>query len=256
MLAFQAPSLALLATEPLRAILEFCSAKVASLSTVEGDGHPVIVYPGLGAGALTTAQLRNHLASCNFQVHDWDRGVNTGPDGVLDAWLPCLVERVAELHAQHGRKVSLVGWSLGGIYAREIAKSCPDSVRQVITLATPHRSIGGANHAGTIFKWMGGDTSQLTVELQERLAQRPPVPTTSIYSKTDGIVSWRGCLEDPAEDVENIAVDASHLGMPTHPDVLRIVAHRLAQPESTWRPYRRRRTALTSPTTAPGRTRK
>ena len=256
MLAFQAPSLALLATEPLRAVLEFCSAKVASLSTVEGDGHPVIVYPGLGAGALTTAQLRSHLASCNFQVHDWDRGVNTGPDGVLDAWLPCLVERVAELHARHGRRVSLVGWSLGGIYAREIAKSCPDSVRQVITLATPHRSIGGANHAGTIFKWMGGDTSQLTPELQERLAQRPPVPTTSIYSKTDGIVSWRGCLEDPAEDVENIAVDASHLGMPTHPDVLRIVAQRLAQPEAGWRPYRRRRTALRSPTTAPSRTRK
>jgi len=256
MLAFQAPSLALLATEPLRAVLEFCSAKVASLSTVEGDGHPVIVYPGLGAGALTTAQLRNHLASCNFQVHDWDRGVNTGPDGVLDAWLPCLVERVAELHARHGRRVSLVGWSLGGIYAREIAKSCPDSVRQVITLATPHRSIGGANHAGTIFKWMGGDTSQLTPELQERLAQRPPVPTTSIYSKTDGIVSWRGCLEDPAEDVENIAVDASHLGMPTHPDVLRIVAQRLAQPEAGWRPDRRRRTALRSPTTAPSRTRK
>jgi hypothetical protein len=254
--AFQAPSVALLATEPLRAALEFFSAKVASLSTVEGDGHPVIVYPGLGAGALTTAQLRNHLASCNFQVHDWERGVNTGPDGLLDAWLPGLAERVAALHAVHGRKVSLVGWSLGGIYAREIAKCCPDSVRQVITLATPHRSMGGANHAGTIFKWMGGDTSQLTPELEERLAQRPPVPTTSIYSRSDGIVSWRGCLEEPAQDVENIAVEASHLGMPTHPEVLRIVAHRLAQPEGRWRPYRKPRAALTSRTTAPSRSTK
>lgn len=254
--AFQAPSLALLATEPLRAALEFCSAKVASLSTVEGDGHPVIVYPGLGAGALTTAQLRNHLASCNFQVHDWERGVNTGPDGLLDAWLPGLAERVAALHAVHGRKVSLVGWSLGGIYAREIAKCCPDSVRQVITLATPHRCVGGANHAGTIFKWMGGDTSQLTPELEARIAERPPVPTTSIYSRSDGIVSWRGCLEEPARDVENIAVEASHLGMPTHPDVLRIVAHRLAQPEGRWRPYRRARAAIRRPTTAPSRSTK
>ncbi|MBC5782145.1 alpha/beta hydrolase [Ramlibacter sp. USB13] len=254
-LAFQAPSLALLATEPLRAILELCSAKVASLSTVEGDGHPVVVYPGLGAGALTTAQLRNHLQSCNFQVHDWELGVNTGPDGPLDGWLPSLAERVCALRERYGRKVSLVGWSLGGIYAREIAKHCPDSVRQVITLATPHRCVGGANHAGTIFRMLGGDTSQLTPELEARLAQRPPVPTTSIYSPTDGIVSWRGCLEDPGADVENISVEASHLGMPTHPDVLRIVADRLAQAEGRWRPYGRRRTALKR-STAPSRSRK
>lgn len=254
-LAFQAPSLALLATEPLRAAIEFCAARVASLATVEGDGHPVIVYPGLGAGALTTAQLRNHLASCNFEAYDWELGVNRGPDGALDAWLPGLAERVRALHARHGRKVSLVGWSLGGIYAREVAKCCPDSVRQVITLATPHRCVGGANHAGTIFRWMGGDTSQLTPELEARLAQRPPVPTTSIYSEADGVVSWRGCLEAPAADVQNIAVHASHLGMPSHPDVLRIVADRLAQPEGAWRPWRRRRAAL-RPTTAPSRTRK
>lgn len=255
-LAFQAPSLALLATEPLRAAIEFCAGKLASLSTVEGDGHPVIVYPGLGAGALATAQLRKHLAHCNFAAQDWALGVNTGPDGLLDAWLPGLVERVRALQALHGRKVSLVGWSLGGIYAREVAKCCPDSVRQVITLATPHRCIGGANHAGTIFRMLGGDTSQLTPELEARLAQRPPVPTTSIYSRADGVVSWRGCLEQPGPDVENIAVHASHLGMPTHPDVLRIVADRLAQPEGGWRPCRRRRAALRPATTAPSRTRK
>jgi pimeloyl-ACP methyl ester carboxylesterase len=240
-LAFQAPSLALLAAEPLRALIELCAGKVAAPASVEGDGHPVIVYPGLGAGALTTAQLRSYLRSCNLDVHDWELGVNTGPDGALHDWLDALVARVRELHAGEGRRVSLVGWSLGGIYAREIAKCCPDAVRQVITLATPHRSIQGANHAGTIFRWMGGDTSQLTPELAARLAERPPVPTSSIYSKSDGFVSWRGCLEDEAPDVENIAVDASHLGMPTHPEVLRIVADRLAQAEGRWRPYRIRR---------------
>jgi hypothetical protein len=250
-IAFQAPSLALLATEPLRAAIEFCSAKLSSLSTVEGDGHPVIVYPGLGAGALTTGQLRAHLHSCNFEVHDWDQGVNTGRDGDLDALLPCLVERVLELQSSHRRRVSLVGWSLGGIYAREIAKCCPDAVRQVITLATPHRSIGGANHAGTIFKFFGGDTSKLTPQVEERLAQRPPVPTTSIYSEADGVVCWRGCLEEAGTGVENIAVEASHLGMPSHPDVLRIVAHKLAQPEKKLRRPR----ALT-PAIAPSRSRK
>jgi triacylglycerol esterase/lipase EstA (alpha/beta hydrolase family) len=223
---------------------------------VQGDGHPVILYPGLGAGALNISQLRGYLRGCNFDVRDWELGVNTGPQGVFDEWLASLVERVCEMRKRHGRKVSLVGWSLGGIYAREIAKCCPDSVRQVITLATPFSSLDDANHAGTIFKLLGGDTSQLTPELQQRLRQRPPVPTTSIYSKTDGVVCWRGCIEAAAPQVENIAVDASHIGMPTHPEVLRIVADRLALPEGKWKAYRRRRNALkASATTAPSRSR-
>jgi hypothetical protein len=254
-LAFQAPSFALLATEPLRALLEFCSAGLSQVSTVTGDGHPVIVYPGLGAGAFTTTQLRNHLRSCDFNVYDWELGVNIGPEGQFDDWLASLVERVREVQARHERKVSLVGWSLGGIYAREIAKCCRDSVRQVVTLATPHNSLGDANHAGTMCKLFGGNASQFTPELEGRFRGRPPVPTTSIYSKTDGLVSWRGCLEKAAPDVENVPVDTSHLGMPTHPDVLRIVADRLAQPEGQWRPYQRRR-ALKPAATAPSRSRK
>lgn len=243
-LSFRAPPLALLATEPLRAALDFCAGKLGWLDRVEGDGHPVIVYPGLGAGAFTTAHLRSHLESCNFAAHDWSFGVNRGPEGGLHEWLEALVASVREMHALHGRKVSLVGWSLGGIYAREVAKSAPESVRQVVTLATPFGSLSDANHAGTIFKLLGGDTSQLTPDLQARLRERPPVPTTSIYSRSDGVVCWRGCLESRGRQVQNVAVDASHLGMPSHPDVLRIVADRLAQPEGAWRPYRRAGTAI------------
>jgi len=248
---FPAPSLALLASEPWRALFEFCSSHIGTPARVAGDGHPVIIYPGLGAGTMNMAPLRAHLRSCNFEVFDWELGVNTGPDGPFDDWLAGLVERVREMHAARGRKVSLVGWSLGGIYAREIAKCCPRAVRQVVTLATPHNSLAGGNHAGTLVTLVGG-SAQLTPDLQARLRQRPPVPTTSIYSRSDGLVSWRGCLEQRAPEVENVAVDASHLGMPTHPDVLRIVADRLAQPEGRWRPYRRRRTALT-PASAPNR---
>jgi predicted alpha/beta hydrolase family esterase len=253
--AFRAPSIALLATEPLRALLEFCSSKLGHLAREDGDGHPVVVYPGLGAGAMTTAYLRSHLQQCAFAVHDWDKGVNTGPDCGFDDWLQPLAERVRALQALHGRKVSLVGWSLGGIYARELAKCAPDSVRQVITLATPFASLGGANHAGTIYKMLGGDASQLTEAMQRRLRARPPVPTTSIYSKSDGVVCWRGCVQQRGEHVENIAVEASHLGMPTHPEVLRIVANRLAQPEGTWRPYGAKRSVV-SAATAPARSRK
>jgi hypothetical protein len=255
-LAFQAPSLALLATEPLRALLDLCAAKVGALPPIVGDGHPVIVYPGLGAGSMATSQLRAHLQSCRFDVHDWEFGVNTGPDGAFDEWLPQLVARVCGLHARGGRKVSLVGWSLGGIYAREIAKRCPRSVRQVLTLGTPHNAVADANHAGAIFRLLGGDTSQLTPELVARLRERPPVPTTSIYSETDGVVSWRGCLEEPGPQVENVAVGASHLGMPTHPEVLRIVADRLAQPEGRWRPYGAGALRRPPPSTGSSRSRK
>jgi alpha-beta hydrolase superfamily lysophospholipase len=236
---FRAPPLSLLAMEPVRAVLDYVAARVGVQPLPIGDGHPVVVYPGLAGGALTTAHLRNFLRQSGFTVHDWGGGINTGPDGLFDDWLARWVDRVRDLHAQTGRKVSLVGWSLGGVYAREVAKRCPDSVRQVITLGTPFGSLRGANHAGTIYKLVNGDTSQLTPELEARLRECPPVPTTSIYSKTDGIVSWRGCIERKSERSESVEVSASHLGMGTHPEVLRIVANRLAQPEGQWRPLRR-----------------
>lgn len=239
--AFAAPPLALLATEPLRALFDFCAGKLgATRPQAVGDGHPVVVFPGLGGAPFTTSHLRRYLNDCGFAAHCWGRGINTGPDGIFDEWLPGLVEDVRRIHRESGRKVSLIGWSLGGVYAREIAKLAPDAVRQVITLGTPFASMGGgATHAETIYKLLGGDTSQLTPEMQARLRQTPPVPTTAIYSKHDGVVSWRGCIEKKTAMSESVEVSASHLGMVTHPDVLRIIANRLAQPEGRWRPLRR-----------------
>ncbi|HUR87554.1 MAG TPA: alpha/beta hydrolase [Ramlibacter sp.] len=236
---YRAPPLGLLATEPLRALLDYCAARVASRPQLQGDGHPVIVYPGLGGGAMTTQHLRKHLRSCGFDVYDWQGGVNTGPEGVFDDWLAPMQERVRELHAKHGRKVSLIGWSLGGIYAREIAKLCPDAVRQVITLGTPFGALAHGNHAGKVFKILNRDRAHLPADVEQRLRATPPVPTTAIYSKTDGIVCWQGCVEKRTPTSESIEVHASHLGMGTHPQVLRIVADRLAQREGQWRPFSR-----------------
>jgi hypothetical protein len=236
---FRAPSLSLLATEPVRALLDYVAARVAVAPEHVGDGHPVVVYPGLGGGALTTSHLRKFLAKSGFEAHDWGGGINTGPEGDFDAWLSRWESHVRELHAQQGRSVSLVGWSLGGVYARELARRCPDAVRQVVTLGTPFASLGDANHAGAIYKMVNRDTSRLTPEIEARLRETPPVPTTSIYSKSDGIVSWRGCIERRTDHSESVEVSASHLGMGTHPEVLRIVANRLAQPEGQWRPLRR-----------------
>ena len=239
---FTAPSFGLLATEPLRAVLDYCAARIGGSEAAPiGDGHPVIVYPGLAGGSMSTSPLRRYLKQCNFTVHDWEGGVNTGPAGLFDDWLGNLVERVRALHALHGRRVSLVGWSLGGVYAREIAKLSPDHVRQVVTLGTPFGSIGGGNHAGTVYKLLNRDKSQLTPELETRLRECPPVPTTSIYSKSDGIVSWRGCIEKKSHRSESVEVSASHLGMGTHPEVLRILVNRLAQKEGEWKPLKRKK---------------
>ncbi|MDF2465652.1 MAG: hypothetical protein K0Q43_3887 [Ramlibacter sp.] len=237
--SFRAPPLSLLAMEPLRAMLDYCAARIGCEPMPVGDGHPVVVYPGLAGGSMSTAHLRQFIQRSGFIARDWERGVNTGPQGEFDDWLAALVQHVRDLHAEHGSTVSLVGWSLGGVYAREIAKICPGSVRQVITLGTPFGSLGGGNHAGTVYKLLKRDTPQLTPEIEARLRECPPVPTTSIYSKTDGIVSWRGCIERRSAQSESVEVAASHLGMGTHAQVLRIVANRLAQPEGKWRPLRR-----------------
>jgi len=236
---FRAPPLSLLAVEPLRALLDSFAARVGSQAQPVGDGHPVVIYPGLGGGSLSTATLRRFLKESNFAVQDWEGGINTGPMGPLHDWLDSLEDRVHELHRQHGRSVSLVGWSLGGVYARELAKRCPQVVRQVITLATPFNSLGHGNHAGALYKLLNPDNQHFTPELQVRLRETPPVPTTSIYSKSDGIVTWRGCIEQRTDHSESVEVSASHLGMVSHPQVLRIIANRLAQPEGQWRPLRR-----------------
>lgn len=236
----RAPSLALLVAEPFRAMFDALASHVTAHPQSIGDGHPVVVYPGLGAGPMNTSQLRNFLRHSGFESSDWGGGVNTGHEGDFDIWLEGLANNVRVLQEQHdGRKVSLVGWSLGGIFAREVARRAPGAVRSVVTLATPFASLGDGNHAGTIYKLLNGDNAQFTPEFEARLRESPPVPTTSVYSKSDGIVSWRGCIEKRSPSTESVEVDASHLGMVSHPDVLRIVANRLAQPEGRWKPLKR-----------------
>ena len=233
----RAPSLALLLAEPLRAMLDAFGSHVTAPPESIGDGHPVIVYPGLGAGSMTTSQLRNFLRHAGFQANDWGGGVNIGHEGEFDAWLDGLAANVREVQGRNdGRKVSLVGWSLGGIFAREIAKRAPDAVRIVVTLATPFSALGDASHAGALFRMFNGEAGQLAPGIEARLRLSPPVPTTSIFSKSDGIVCWRGCIERRSATTESVEVDTSHLGMVNHPDVLRIVANRLAQPEGGWKP--------------------
>ncbi len=198
-----------------------------------GDGHPVLVFPGMAANDTTTVPLRHFLGELGYSTHAWGQGLNVGPR-------PGVLERAADdlraLAERHGQPVSLIGWSLGGIYARELAKLHPGLVRCVVTLGTPFTGHPKATNAWRIYELLSGSK----IGNGDALAQirgEPPVPTTSIYSRSDGIVSWRCSLNEPSPIAENIEVHASHVGLGMNPLALYAVADRLAQPVGAWKPF-------------------
>ena len=133
---------------------------------------------------------------------------------------------------------SLIGWSLGGIYARELARAMPELVRQVITLASPFRDLDATN----VPRFLSGRARRRThvrddALLRARLREPLPVPTTAIVSRTDAIASWQSCCTEPGPFSENLEVESSHLGIGHHPVVLLTIADRLAQPEDAWKPF-------------------
>jgi pimeloyl-ACP methyl ester carboxylesterase len=199
----------------------------------QGDGHPVIVFPGLGVSDFSTVPMRNFLENRGYDVHPWKQGFNFGPRaGVLEA---CLAQLKA-LHYRHQQKVSLIGWSLGGIYARELAKEVPDLVRGVITLGSPFSGPPRATNAWRLFELVSGQSSH-DHELVDQIKVAPTVPTTSIYSRTDGVVAWQCSINPDVPHCENIEVHASHIGMGMNPLALYVLADRLAQAEGQWQRF-------------------
>jgi pimeloyl-ACP methyl ester carboxylesterase len=197
----------------------------------EGDGHPVIVLPGLGAGDLTTLPLRAFLSDRGYVPYAWNQGFNLGPrNGVLDR----LRELLREAVEAHGTRVSLVGWSLGGVYARELAKEFTADVRCVITLGSPFAGHPRATNGWRLFEFLNEDQRDHHPKKLAQLRKAPRVPTTSIYSKTDGIVAWQCSINDPEPHTENIEVQASHIGMGMNPLALFAIADRLRQDPDKW----------------------
>lgn len=201
-----------------------------------GDGHPVLVLPGFLANGSSTLPLRQFLKSLGYAAHTWKMGRNLGGVGEKEERL---LGRLRELRRRYGRKVSVIGWSLGGMYARELAWMAPGDVRLVITLGSPFR-----HHTGTAVTLLYEDVSGQRVahmdpRLLKRLSQPPPVPSTSIYTRSDGVVHWRCSLEHPAPTTENIRVHGSHCGLGHNPMALWAIADRLALPEGGWRPFER-----------------
>ena len=198
-----------------------------------GDGHPVLVFPGMGASDITTVPLRRFVQGLGYDTRAWGQGFNLGPrPGVLER----AADDIRALADKHGQPVSLIGWSLGGIYARELAKQYPELARCVITLGTPFTGHPKATNAWRIYELLSrskvGDG-----DLMAEIRKPPPVPTTSIFSRSDGVVSWRCSINEPGPLIENIEVPASHVGMGMNPLALYAIADRLAQPIASWRPF-------------------
>ncbi len=241
---FAPPSRELMFAEGPRALAELASLFPAAplLSWApRGDGHPVLVFPGLGGSDRSTRVLRGFLAQIGYAANPWNLGqsLGSGMSGLRDR----LAIRLDEVYRENGeRKVSLAGWSLGGVYARLLAHLYPDKVRQVVTIGSP---IAGSPKSTRVYKVVrrmtDGSFEQTQLQRLRILATEPlpNVPSTAIFSKTDGIVPWQIAMQQRSSIADNIEVYGSHIGLGFNPTVLFALADRLANAEGDWRRFQR-----------------
>jgi pimeloyl-ACP methyl ester carboxylesterase len=233
------PGLFLMLAEA-RSLLEFNASLLLSPLLIwapKGDGHPVLALPGFLASDLSMVPMRRYLKQLGYDTYAWKMGRNLGGVAFRRNALKSLL---TDIHTATGRKVSIVGWSLGGVYARDLALQLPDMVRSVITLASPFANDVRATNATWLYEALSGETVEHSSELIKAIAGDLPVPATSIYSRTDGVVNWRTSLLRPSDTAENIEVHlASHVGLGVNAAALWAVADRLAQAEGEFRQFDR-----------------
>lgn len=189
-----------------------------------GDGHTVLVFPGFLTGDWATKELIAWLRVIGYDARGWGPGMNWGPTEPAIKRCETLLDEAAE---RSGRKVTLIGRSLGGLYARELAKDAPEKVERVVTLGTPLR-FPIATPLSPFADALSANFDRRFVARQADLLRNPPVPVTAIYSRKDGIVPWQSCLLDESAMAENIEVDSPHTIMGANPQAMRAIADRLA----------------------------
>ena len=233
---YEPPGLHLIALEA-RLALEAILARLARSRYAEwprGDGHPVMVLPGFGASDGFTTSLRRFLTELGYAAYPWKQGFNLGRRKGLRGKL---LARIARLADRHGTNVSLVGWSLGGVFARGLAVTDPDHLRWVIALGSPFLCGPEATNARFGLNLVKRVTGRAAVTPPPVTLPEPQVPVTSIFTRTDGIVPWRACLQPTGPITENIQLIASHLGLLHNPLSRYALADRLNQAPGDWRPF-------------------
>jgi hypothetical protein len=233
------PSKLLLVTEGYRCFSElssyYATASYLKKKTKNGDGHPVLVIPGFMATDLSTTILRKFLKEKGYTPYAWELGRNLGYEKY---WFD-VVDRFLAVHKETEQPISIIGWSLGGVFARHVARLHPDKVRQIITLGSPFAGIKKPNNASWLYRLIANEkVEDLEHEFLTNLPKPLPIPTTSIYSKADGIVSWKTCIEEElSETSQNIQVRGSHIGLGVNPTVLKLITNRLQFSKDNWEKF-------------------
>ncbi len=203
----------------------------------KGDSHPVLVLPGLAASDGSTANLRALLRQLEYRTYGWGLGANLGPTPKI---VNGLRDRIDAILQRDQQPITVVGWSLGGIFGRVMARENPDHFRQVITLGSPFRMTPSDRSAASpMWESLSGlHDDELTDRMRTRERPPLPVPTTAIYSRTDGIVHWRACIEAKGPQSESVEVYGSHCGLGFNPAAAYVIADRLRRPAGEWKRFR------------------
>lgn len=199
-----------------------------------GDGEHVLVLPGYGASDASTRVLREYLKLLGYRPHPWGLGRNRGN---VPALLPRVIGRLERV-AERAGPVYIVGWSLGGYLAREAARERPELVRRIVTLGSP--VVGGPKYTAVASRYRrrGVDLDQIEAIVEARYARTLRTPVVAVYSKRDGIVDWRACIDRRSPNVRHVEVSTTHLGLGFSPEVYRIIADALAaRPSGRLRPH-------------------
>ena len=228
--------LALLELRTLPELFSYFACYPLKIILPKGDGHTVMVLPGFGASDHLTWPLRNLLNNLNYNCCGWGQGFNRG---AVSGLKEKILSKIDRLYNDSGRKISLIGWSLGGVFARELAKNAPDQIRCVISMGSPFLGTAEETLVGELFKKVGND-NPFNWKNSYQKSLPPKVPCTSIYSKTDAIVPWRCSLEKKTGLSESVEVFSSHIGIAHNPLTLYVIADRLSQVEGSWEQFNTR----------------
>ena len=242
----EAPHLLHSATE-FRALLEMATLPYSLpllMSAPQGDGHPVLLLPGFMASEVSLIPLKLFLGNRGYDVHTWGLGRNVG---FQNKHASALEQKIRHLHHKSGRKVSLVGWSLGGVFALYGAHQAPECVRMVITLGSPvsvdPEGSKSPPMVQALYRLIAHPLGPAAHSMQPRVRKLrekrvPPVPMSCLYSLTDGVVPPQEATIDGDPAIhENVRVPGSHTGLGVNAIVLCIVADRLAQADGQWQPF-------------------
>jgi pimeloyl-ACP methyl ester carboxylesterase len=236
------PALGYAIAELPRALFELVCLLPAHLflkRAPRGDGHPVITLPGYRSDDTAMLALRRYLARWGYAPYPWGLGANLGIGYQRIDYEKRMLEKLESIVEKHGEPATLIGWSQGGVIAREVTKQRPELVSQLIVLGSPLADAPEATTLFRIFRRTSAEeiTNELMSMMREVASPLPNVRCICIYSNSDGIVSADIAQDLVSPNVENIRVSSSHLGMAVNPVVLFIIADRLSQPEDDWKPF-------------------